>query len=153
MAESMPAFRKPGAGERLFNKAFGWMVGLGLGLSYNYLLMVRGRKTGKLYSTPVNLLEFEGKHYLVCPRGRSQWVRNVEVERRAVLRRGTRQTEYLLKMLSDSEKPPILKHYLESYGAVVQRYFPVKAGSPPDAFEPYASRYPVFEAVPSREKP
>lgn len=69
MNSSLPAFREPSAVEKLFNRAFGFLVGLGLGFSYNYLLEVRGRKTGKLYSTPIDLLERNGKRYLVASGG------------------------------------------------------------------------------------
>src|SRR5579864_4302112 len=76
---SQPAkFHKPSALEAFFNRAFGYLVGLGLGPGYMRLLQVRGRKTGRVYSSPVNLLEFGGKPYLVAPRGRTQWVRNAE---------------------------------------------------------------------------
>ena len=37
------------------------------------MLQVRGRKSGKLCSTPINLLELNGKEYLVAPRGCTQW--------------------------------------------------------------------------------
>ena len=72
------AFREPSALEKVFNRAFGFLVGAGLAYSYNYLLQVRGRKSGKLYSTPINLLQRDGKRFLVAPRGRTQWVRNAE---------------------------------------------------------------------------
>jgi hypothetical protein len=39
--------------------------------------------------------------------------------------------------------------YLDSYKSAVQRFFPVRAGSPPSAFRDIASSYPVFELVPS----
>src|SRR5438552_2889966 len=32
---------------------------------------VRGRKSGRTYSTPIDLLELNGKRYLVAPRGRN----------------------------------------------------------------------------------
>ena len=51
MNSTLPVFREPSAGEKFFNCLFGFLVGLGLGFSYNYLLEVRGRKTGKIYST------------------------------------------------------------------------------------------------------
>jgi hypothetical protein len=63
------AFQKPSAVEAAFNRALGFLVGLGLGPRYMQLLQVRGRKTGRIYSTPVNLLELGGKTYLVAPRG------------------------------------------------------------------------------------
>src|SRR5579863_3127036 len=84
---SMPAFREPTVVERMFNRTFGFLVGLGLGFSYNYLLEVRGRKSGNLYSTPINLLELKGKRFLVAPRGRTQWVRNAEAAGEITLRR------------------------------------------------------------------
>ena len=57
MPRTTPEFRAPSPVERLFNRIFGFLVGLGLGFRYNSLLQVRGRKSGKLYSTPINLLE------------------------------------------------------------------------------------------------
>ena len=43
----------------------------------------------------------------------------------------------------------MLRVYLDRYRSVVQRYFPVAAGSPPEAFAPIAARYPVFELRPT----
>ena len=88
MSSTPPEFRAPSAVERVFNRAFGFVVGLGLGFSYNYLLQVRGRKSGKLYSTPINLLELGGKRFLVAPRGRTQWVRNAEAAGEVTLKEG-----------------------------------------------------------------
>jgi deazaflavin-dependent oxidoreductase (nitroreductase family) len=88
MNSTLPVFREPSAGEKFFNRLFGFLVGLGLGFSYNYLLEVRGRKTGKIYSTPIDLLEMNGKKYLVAPRGRTQWVRNAEAAGEVTLKKG-----------------------------------------------------------------
>jgi len=60
----MPADRKyesSSSGEKFFDRAFGCLAGLGIGPSFTYLLEVRGRKSGKLYSTAINLLELHGK--------------------------------------------------------------------------------------------
>ena len=65
--------------DRIINRIFGLMVKLGFGLSHNFLLEVRGRKSGRIYSTPVNVLDYQEKKYLVAPRGDTQWVRNVVV--------------------------------------------------------------------------
>jgi len=37
------------------------LVGLGLAPRYNYLVQVRGRKTGRVYAAPVNLLDIGGR--------------------------------------------------------------------------------------------
>jgi deazaflavin-dependent oxidoreductase (nitroreductase family) len=143
-----PTFLAPTAGERLFNRAFGILVGLGLAPSDFYLLEVRGRKSGKIYRTPVDLLAFQGKQYLVAPRGRTQWVRNAEAAGEIVLKRGSQRRAFRLKPVATSERPPILKAYLDRFKAQVQKYFTVKAGSPAEAFAPVAESYPVFELIP-----
>ena len=145
MTASLPEFRAPTAAERIFNRVYGFLVGLGIGLSHSYLLQVRGRKSGKIYSTPVDLLELNGKQFLVAPRGRTQWVRNAEAAGEVTLKRGTRRQLYRLRSLSDVEKPPVLKAYLDSFRKEVQRYFPVVAGSPVEAFQALVGSYPAFE--------
>jgi len=144
---SLPAFNQPSAIERLFNRAFGWLVGHGLGLKHNYLLQARGRKSGKLYSTPIDLLEMEGKRFLVAPRGLTQWVRNAQAAGEVTLKRGNFQKTYALRPIPDAGKPPYLKEYLDRFKPTVQRYFPVAAGSPPEAFAALAANYPVFELI------
>ncbi len=76
MSAHAPDFREPSRVERIFNKAFGLLVGLGLAPRYNYLVEVRGRSSGRVYAAPVNVLELGGRRFLVAPRGRTQWVRN-----------------------------------------------------------------------------
>jgi deazaflavin-dependent oxidoreductase (nitroreductase family) len=147
MNSSFPAFREPSAVEKIFNRVFGSLVGFGLGFSYNYLLQVRGRKSGKLYSTPVNLLEHKGKRFLVAPRGQTQWVRNAEAAGEVTLRKGSSRQRFRLLPVPDGEKSRILKAYLDSFKREVQRYFPVAAGSPAEAFVQLTSSYPVFAIV------
>jgi deazaflavin-dependent oxidoreductase (nitroreductase family) len=147
MTTSLPEFRAPNAIERLFNRVFGFLVGMGLGPPYNFLLQVRGRKTGRIFATPVNLLEMNGKQFLVAPRGRTQWVRNAEASGEVTLRRGGSRLKFRLRALADAEKPPILREYLERFKSAVQRYFTIPAGSPATAFADVAGSYPVFELI------
>jgi len=148
MNSSLPVFREPTGVEKIFNRVYGFLVGLGLGFSHSRLLEVRGRKTGKLYSTPVDLLELNGKNYLVAPRGRTQWVRNAEAAGEITLKKGSTRRTFRLRAIPDAEKPPILKAYLDSFQREVQTYFPLAAGSPVEAFAELASIYPAFELVP-----
>jgi deazaflavin-dependent oxidoreductase (nitroreductase family) len=148
MNSMLPVFREPSAGEKFFNRIFGFLVGLGLGFSHNYLLEVRGRKTGKLCSTPINLLELQGKRYLVAPRGRTQWVRNAEAAGEVTLRKGSKRQKCRLRPIADAEKPPILKAYLDTFRREVQRYFSIPAGAPQESFAAIAGSYPAFELLP-----
>ena len=147
MTSSLPTFREPTPFEKLFNRSFGFLVGLGLGPSHIYLLQVRGRKSGKLFSTPVDLLELQGKRYLVAPRGRTQWVRNAEAAGEITLKKGGTRQQFHLRPIPEADKPQILKAYLDSFKREVQRYFPVAAGSPPATFVAIAESYPVFELL------
>src|SRR6266498_5621953 len=143
-------FNRPTMVDQAINKVFGLFVGLGLGLPHNYLLQVRGRKSGRVYSTPVDVLSRNGKRYLVAPRGYTQWVRNAVASGTVSLKKGRRSEQFGIRILSDDEKPEILKSYLDRYKLTVQRYFPVPAGSPTEAFRPLTGRYPIFELTPQR---
>jgi deazaflavin-dependent oxidoreductase (nitroreductase family) len=138
-------FEQPSLVERLFNASLGALLALGTGLPHMRLLEVRGRKSGKLFATPVDLLDRGGRLYLVAPRGRTRWVRNAEAAGEVVLRRGARRERYQLRVLGDTEKLPIVAAYLDRFRREVQRFFPVPVGSPPGAFAPLAARYPAFE--------
>src|SRR5580698_2639368 len=134
MNSPVPTFREPTTIEKIFNRVYGFLIGLGLGFAHNYLLEVRGRKSGKLFSTPVDLLEMDGKRYLVAPRGRTQWVRNAEAAGEVTLKKGSKRLKFRLRAISDSDKPPILKAYLDNFQREVQTYFPIAAGSPVESF-------------------
>jgi len=138
--------------ERWLNSFFGVLVGWGLGLPHNYLLQVQGRKTGRIYSTPVNVLDYQGKRFLVAPRGETQWVRNAIASGRVWLKRGRSREQFVLRVLDDRDKPTLLSEYLTRYKTTVQRYFPVQAGSPVEAFSSVAANYPVFELTRSSKE-
>ena len=147
MSAPLPVFREPTPIEKLINRSFGYLVGLGVGPAHMHLLQVRGRKSGKIFSTPVDLLEISGKRYLVAPRGRTQWVRNAEAAGEITLKRGSQLQRFRLRAMNNTEKLPILKAYLDRFKKEVQRYFPIPAGSPPQAFAEVAESYPAFELL------
>lgn len=146
--QNSPKYQPPSAFESTFNRTFGFLAGLGLAPKFIYLLEVRGRKSGKIYRCPVNLMEIGGKQILVAPRGRTQWVRNAEAANEILLKRASYRQSFALKPIADSEKPPLLKEYLDRYASAVKKFFPVPPQSPVDSFRPIAPNYPVFELIP-----
>src|SRR5262249_47501541 len=50
-------------GTRLVNALFRALTRLGLGARYRYILVVPGRKTGRLYSTPVDVIRADGERW------------------------------------------------------------------------------------------
>src|SRR6266853_537791 len=114
MESSLPV-RPPTAIEAIFNRFFGWLVGIGIAPEPFYLLEVRGRKSGRVYSTPVDLLIHRGRRFLVAPRGHTQWARNAKASGTVTLRRGRITDRYTLRELGNDEKAEVLKAYLDSF--------------------------------------
>ncbi len=141
-------FLQPSPLERFFNRLFGVFVGWGIGPSYNYLLQVQGRKSGRIYSTPVNVLDRQGNRLLVAPRGETQWVRNARVSGQVWLKRGRSRQRFKLRALDDREKPDVLREYLSRYKLAVQPCFPLPPDARLEAFSDIAAQYPVFELIP-----
>lgn len=145
MHAASAGYLRPGAAERAFGRALVLLVRLGVVRGHFYVLEVRGRKSGRLISLPVDPLDLDGKRYLVCARGESNWVKNARVAGEIVLARAMRRQRFAVHEIAPEARPPILKAYLDRYAAEVQRFFPVPKGSPAAAFEAVAARYPVFE--------
>jgi hypothetical protein len=101
--KNLAEFRAPTGIEAIFNRVFGFLVGLGIGPKYIYLLQVRGRKSGRIFSTPVNLMDVDGKRILVAPRGRTQWVRNAEATGEIALKRGSFRQSFGLRPIADRQ--------------------------------------------------
>ena len=55
--------------------------------------------------------------------------------------------KFHLRPIPDADKPPILKAYLDTFKREVQRYFPIPAGSPAEAFAALSEIYPAFELL------
>src|ERR1700677_4221908 len=62
----------------VMNRFLNLMMRLGISVLGSRVLEHRGRRSGQLHHTPVNLLTIDGTEYLVSPRGETEWVRNVK---------------------------------------------------------------------------
>jgi|HubBroStandDraft_1064217.scaffolds.fasta_scaffold108904_3 hypothetical protein len=151
MPESAASFLTPSTVERAFGRILGWLVRIGVVRGHFYVLEVRGRKSGKTFSLPVDPIEVDGCQYLVCARGNSNWVRNARAAGEITLIRAMRRRRYVVRELPSDMRPVILKAYLNRFAAEVQRFFPVQKGSAVEAFHDLAPRYPVFELRPLDE--
>jgi deazaflavin-dependent oxidoreductase (nitroreductase family) len=149
MSASPADFLKPSSAERLFGRALVALVRIGLVRGHFFVLEVRGRKSGRTIALPVDPIDIGGHRYLVSARGETQWVRNARAAGEVVLARAFRRHRYAVRELSPGERPPILKAYLDCFATEVQRFFPIQKGSPAEAFNDVALRYPVFELLPS----
>ncbi len=133
---------------RMVNALVTVLLGMGLGPRHTYLLTVRGRKTGRLYSTPVTLVARQGQAWLVSPYGEVAWVRNARATRQVTLSRGAFSETAAVVELGPSEAAPILKQYVTQV-PITRPFFDVTPESSLDAFAAEAPRHPVFLLVAS----
>ncbi len=139
---------QPGRLTKLFNSVVALSTRLGLSIWGSRQLYVRGRSSGELRQTPVNLLTVDGVRYLVAPRGVTQWVRNIRVAGEGELRLGKRSEKFTPVELADADKPAILRAYLKRWKFEIGVFFD---GVGPDATDAellaIAGGYPVFRVV------
>lgn len=122
-ADPTTRYVAPNRGDRAFNSIVAWLVHRGVGVAGARVLAVRGRATGAWRTTVVNLLGVDGERYLVAPRGRTQWVRNLQVAGGGELRIGRRTEPFRAEELTDEDKGPVLAAYLDRWGWEVGRFF------------------------------
>ena len=137
-----------GGGNRALNALFRLLTRLGVGAKYRHILTVRGRKSGKLYSTPVDVMEIDGRRFLVAPYGVVNWVKNVRAVEEVTLSRGGRTETGRAVELSPDASAPVLRKYLQEV-AVARPYFDVTMDASGTEFAAEAARHPVFEVAPS----
>ena len=131
--------------KNVFNPFVATMTRLGVSVWGSRVLRVRGRKSGEWRSSPVNLLSFEGKRYLVAPRGHTQWVRNIRVTHEGELMLGSRSEPIRVVELADADKVPLLRAYLKRWKFEVGMFFGgVSADSPESELRRIAPDHPVF---------
>jgi deazaflavin-dependent oxidoreductase (nitroreductase family) len=112
------------------------------------VLAVKGRKSGEWRTTPVNLLEHDGRRYLVSPRGEGQWVRNLRAAGGGELRVGTKVEAFRSRELADDEKVAVLRPYLKRWKFEVGAFFDgVGPDSTDEQLLAIAPRHPVFEVL------
>jgi len=108
-----------------------------------HLLTVPGRKTGKLWSTPVSIVEDRGERWLVAPYGDRNWVKNARAAGWVELRRGRRRERLAVQELSPEQAVPVLRRYFE-LGRVTRPFFDVGLESSDEEWLAEALRHPVF---------
>jgi deazaflavin-dependent oxidoreductase (nitroreductase family) len=144
-------YQKPGFfTKNVFNPLLQGAMKLGFSARGSRILTVRGRKTGKLYSTPVNPLIFEGQRYLIAPRGETGWVKNIRVVREGELRLGRTREYVRVEEVPVEQKTPILRAYLKNWKTETSVFFGgVTDDSPEEDLKRIAPAHPVFRIVES----
>ena len=127
----------------LGNKLIGPLARLGLAGKRTHVLTVTGRRSGKRYSTPVQLVLEDGARWLVAPYGERAWVKNARAAGEVELTRARRTTRYRIDEVGPQEAAPILRRYLRTT-PIAKPYFDASADDPVEAFVAEAATHPVF---------
>jgi deazaflavin-dependent oxidoreductase (nitroreductase family) len=143
-------YRAPGwLNRNVFNRAVAFMTRHGVSVLGSRVLAVQGRTSGKWRTTPVNLLEHDGRRYLVAPRGEAQWVRNLRAAGNGQLWVGRRVEAFRARELDPDEKVPVLRAYLRRWKFEVGVFFDGTGPTSSDAeLRAIAPRHPAFEVLP-----
>ena len=135
-----------GLARRAANTLVSALLRLGLGPARTYLLTVAGRRSGAPRTTPVTLVEEDGRRWLVAPYGEVAWVHNLRAAGKAMLFRGARSETVVVREVNADEAAPVLKMYVTRV-PITRPYFDAKPESDLAAFRAEAPRHPVFAIV------
>ncbi|MGH7877337.1 MAG: nitroreductase family deazaflavin-dependent oxidoreductase [Candidatus Dormibacteraceae bacterium] len=117
----------------------------------NRLLTVRGRMSGQPRTTPVALIELNGRRWIQSAFGEVNWVRNLRVSGEATLTRGRRRQSVIATELSRAEAAAffgdVLTPYIRRLPLVVRSVLPSLLGLSDILKDPKAAAelHPVFE--------
>ena len=75
----------PPRGINLFNAVAKPLLAAGIPMGFNGLLTVRGRASGVARTTPLAIIEVDGRRWIWSPWGEVQWVRNLRAAGRATI--------------------------------------------------------------------
>jgi len=87
------------------------------------ILGVRGRRSGKLIRTPVNVVELNGERYLTSPRGETGWSRNMRASGEGWLKLNGAERHFRATEVPPAERAPIIAAYLEKFGNQTRAQF------------------------------
>ena len=128
---------------RTFNKIVGFAIRWNLAPKKMHLLTVKGRKSGKLYSTPVSLVLDGEKRYLVSPYGDISWVLNMRASGQVTISRGGQSETLGFTELDAETAAPILQRYIK-VEPITHPFFDVSPDGTLEEFVAEAPRHPGF---------
>ena len=78
---------------RFFGRALQSLLAAGIPLGFNRLVTIRGRKSGLPRTTPLAVIQVDGKRWVWAPWGDVQWVQNLRATGRATIAKGRSEAD------------------------------------------------------------
>ena len=110
-------------------------------------LTVQGRTSGRRYTMPVLPLDYEGKRYLVAPRGDTHWARNLRAVGKCEIRAGGRREDFAATEIPVAQRGPLVVAYVQKYGSKYGGFVAKEFAALPDPAD-----HPVFLIEPEPAK-
>jgi len=133
------------------------MVRLGVPMGPMILLTVRGRKTGRLHTTPLGMFERDGRRWLFAEFGAVGWVHNLRVFGEATVSHGRTREAVTVSELPAAAAAVVLHDIVAPWfktpmGAMARMVagrpiFKVALDAPIERFIDEAALHPVFEVT------
>jgi hypothetical protein len=144
------AKQRPSAVIRGLNSAIVFLLGkVGLNLQGAEVLEVRGRVTGETRRVPVNPVVVGSRRYLLSPRGEASWVKNIRASREGALRHGRSYETFRVEEMSDADKVPVLRAYLDCWHWQVGSIMKVSRDADDATLREIAPNHPIFLILPN----
>ncbi|HKV18947.1 MAG TPA: nitroreductase family deazaflavin-dependent oxidoreductase [Mycobacterium sp.] len=114
------------------------------------ILVVRGRKSGKLRSVPITPMTVDGKRYVLAGLPGSDWAANVRAAGEVEIRQGRSTERVRMVALSPDEARPLLRLFPVEVptGVGFLKNAGLVTGPNPDEYEALAGRLAVFRFDP-----
>jgi len=87
-----------------FNPIAKTLLSIGVPLGYNALLTIRGRKSGAPRTTPIAIIDRDGRRWVWAPFGEVHWVQNLRAAGRATITVRGRTEEVRATELDETDR-------------------------------------------------
>ena len=129
------------------------LIGMGLPFGPNVPLTIRGRTSGQPRTTPIAVVEVDGRRFVMGAYGDVQWTKNLRAAGEAEIRHGSATEQVLARELTPDEAEDWFANTLGPYVRRQNRFFRLFARGffgtvAPDILDDPATaarRRPVFE--------
>src|SRR6187402_1675866 len=114
----MPATRRVPWFVPLFNRLVKPLLAAGMPMAFNGLLTVRGRTSGELRTTPLAIIEVDGRRWIWSPWGDVHWVRNLRAAGEATIVVRRREETVQAIELDPTQR---LRFFRDTFGPLARR--------------------------------
>ena len=137
----------------MMNPLMKGLLRLGVPLGPMTLITVKGRRSGKLRTTPVGVLQANGRKFIFGTFGEVDWTKNLRASGQVKVGRGGKRKTVSVRELGVDERAEVLKTALAAFlssrvgASFLKMGYDVSKDSPTADYLVEAARHPGFELI------